>query len=95
MDREEKIDRLQNESIKGAKAEKVYENYIKPFTEAKTEILFNAFKDISINDPEALMEIKRTLRTLESLDQEFLNFIDTGKMATQSLSVLMEQEEKH
>ena len=55
MDKEEKIDRLQNESIKGAKAEKVYENYIKPFTEAKTEILFNAFKDISINDPEALM----------------------------------------
>ena len=60
--------------------------FIKPFIDEKRKVLFEAFQDHTISDPDGLMEIKRMLMSLSVLDAEIVNFIDTGKMASQELN---------
>lgn len=92
--KEEESDKLEKEIIIGAQAEKVYEKYIKPFIEKKTALLFEAFKDVSITNIDDIVEIKRMIRVLESLEDEFITFINTGKMANKVVSDFIEKQEK-
>lgn len=91
------FEQLQAEQIKGAKAERIYETYVVPFIKAKKEILFKAFNDLPISATEDLAEVKRMNQTIDAFAQEFLTFIETGKMADVILSREMDltDQEKH
>ena len=87
----EELDRLRSEETKGHNAEKAYEQFIGPFVIEKRLVLFEAFKEISVENEKALMECKRQLLAIESLNDDITTIIDTGKMARKSIA---EEESK-
>jgi hypothetical protein len=90
MNAEEK-DHLENEQIKGNKAQHSYEHFIKGFVEAKREILFESFRALPLSAETELMEIKRMLYAVDTLEQEIMTVIETGRMA----GITLNKEVKH
>jgi len=89
------INQLEDEISKGNQSEKMYTLYVEPFVTNKRENLLSLFEEISIEDVDMIMEIKRTLKIIAVFEQEFITFIDTGKMASHTISEFMKQQEKH
>ena len=77
----EQLAKLQIDAALGEQKRLVYDNHIKPFIEAKTAILFEAFKDVDAGDTATLQKIKMQQTTLASLEAYFREYIDTGKLA--------------
>lgn len=88
------LDRLTGERTKGKRAELVYKNWVQPFTKSKREVLWEAFQVVSITDVDGILEIKRTLKAIDALDAEFKTFIESGKMASVSISEEMKKREE-
>ena len=82
----EQLDQLENEVIKGDKAKASYDSFIKNFVEAKRIVLFESFRALPLTDVDNLMEVKRMLAAVDTLETEILTIIETGKLATTALN---------
>lgn len=88
----EQTDKLSIEQIIGGKAQRAYNEFIKDFCDDKRKSLFVAFSNLPLTDTENLMEVKRMLYAVDTLETEIMTVIETGKMASITLN---EQEVKH
>jgi hypothetical protein len=88
----EQKEQLENEEFKGAAAERVYNAYIKDFCEQKRMALFMSFSNLPLTAEDQIMETKRMLYAIDTLEEEIISEIDTGKMASQALSKLKETQ---
>ena len=75
----------QAEVAKGDEYQRVFESYVGPFIEAKRQVLFDAFQQVSVADVDALKDIKLQLTAINSLEAHFNEFITTGKLAKHTL----------
>ena len=80
------IAQLQEEQRKGGQAQHAYDTFIKDFCEKKRMTLFEAFSAIPISNENDLMEVKRMLYAIDTLETEITTVIETGKLASQSLN---------
>lgn len=85
-------EQLSNEQLRGGKAQSAYDDFIKDFCEEKRQILFQNFSDLPLSDTENLMEVKRMLFAVDTLEADIKTVIETGTMASLTLN---EQEVKH
>lgn len=88
---EEQLAALREEQRLGVKAKSAYGLYVKQFVEESKEVLFEAFQEISITNPEQLLEVKRQLMAIEALDSKINVAIEAGKLASKQLGVIDEQ----
>lgn len=88
----EQVEQLQVEQVLGKKAKNVYDTYIQDFCKAKRDILFESFRALPLSAEEDLMEIKRMLYAVDTLEEEIVSQIQTGKMASQTLNEAERQE---
>ena len=86
-------DNLKDEVARGDRAKRAMQEFILPFIKEKSQVIYENFKAISVTDTEKLMECKRQDMVLEALQIEIQSIIDTGKMASKSLSDVEEKEE--
>lgn len=89
---EEQLDKLSLEQLRGGKAQRAYDEFIGPFIQEKKLVLFSSFCDLPLTAEHELMEVKRMMFAIETLEREINNVIETGKMASITLN---EQEVKH
>lgn len=89
---EAELEKLKSEQARGSDAERTLNRFIKPFIEEKRLVLFEAFQEVSVTEIEKLLEIKRQLLVVNALEQEMQSIIDTGRMATKTLTTAEEQE---
>jgi hypothetical protein len=92
MDNDGKKVILEQEKAKGEAHQRAYDNYVKPFFEAKEAELFEAFKYTPSTDTDALVMIRLQLNALEGLKTHFEHYIQTGRMAEATLTE-MEKED--
>lgn len=78
--------RLEKEKALGEQYSRIYENYVKPFVDAKQESLFEAFKACPSDDKDKLVLIRLQVNAVEALDVEFQHYITTGKLAEKTLN---------
>ena len=88
----EQKEQLENEQFRGGTAERTYNGYIKQFCEQKRLALFDAFRNLSLTATDDLMEVKRMLYAIDTLETEVLMEIKTGEMASEALSKLEETQ---
>ena len=88
----EQKEQLENEQFKGAAAERTYNSYVKEFCEQKRLALFDAFRNLPLTATDELMEVKRMLYAVDTLETEVLMEIKTGEMASEALSKLEETQ---
>lgn len=86
----EEIDIFEVEEQIGAESQKVYDSYIRGFCDEKRKTLFNAFRDLPLTAENELMEVKRMLYAIDTLEADIITKIETGKMATKSLEDIRE-----
>lgn len=84
-------EQLTNEQVRGNAAEQSYERFIKVFVEQKRMLLFESFCALPLTAEAELMEVKRMLAAIDTLDTEIKSIILTGKMASETLN----KEVKH
>lgn len=77
---------LDDESAKGRRAEAAYNGFFKPFFDEKEKVLIEAFRTVSVTDSKALLNIKLQFKAIDSLHDEMMTFINTGKMASKTLT---------
>jgi hypothetical protein len=82
----EQKEQLENEQIKGSKAQHTYDSFIKDFVEEKRVVLFDTFRALPLSAESELMEVKRMLYAVDTLDDEIRAVIQTGQMASQVLN---------
>lgn len=87
----EQEEKLQNEQMLGNHAQSAYNNFIKEFCEQKREALFDAFRQLPLTAELEMMEVKRMLTAVDTLDADIQSVITTGKMATMAIN----KEVKH
>jgi hypothetical protein len=85
MANEGQIAQLANEVALARTARVAYDTFIKEFIGDRRVILFEAFQDLGTSDTEGLMEVKRMLYTLETLENDIKTIIDTGRMASKTI----------
>lgn len=81
------VAKLDIEIQNAKKAKHAYDSFIKPYIDAKTEQLFEAFKGLKLSNTEELMEVKRMLAAIEGLDNEIKSVITTGTFASRQLEM--------
>ena len=79
-------DQLKYEVSRAHRAERAYEDFIKPFIKSKQEVFYEAFMSTEPDDFERLAEIRRMTMAIDALDHEIKEFIITGKMAAIQLA---------
>ena len=84
-------EKLQNEQLLGNNAQHAYNNFIKSFCDSKREALFDSFRQLPLTAELEMMEVKRMLAAVDTLESEVLTIIETGKLA----SMTLEKEVKH
>ena len=84
---------MEEEQIVGNNAQRAYNAYIKEFCEHKRLVLFDTFAQLPLSAESELMEVKRMLYAIDTLEMEITTQIDTGKMATIALN--NNEEVKH
>jgi len=77
---------LEDEVAKGRRAQAFVSEFVDPFMKESIDTLFRAFQDLPLEDVDKVLECKRLLRTLEIFKQNLDSFIDTGNLASASLS---------
>jgi len=83
---ENEADQLEQEQIIGRRAENAYNLFIEAFVEQKKNQLIESFLECPISNVDLILEIKRTVYVLDTLNTEINTIIQTGKMASQSLN---------
>tara|TARA_R110000803_G_scaffold98227_1_gene166376 strand:- start:107 stop:388 length:282 start_codon:yes stop_codon:yes gene_type:complete len=86
-----KEEQLQNEQMLGNSAQHAYDDFIREFCEAKREALFDSFRQLPLTAELEMMEVKRMLAAVDTLEGDILTVINTGKMA----SITLDKEVKH
>ena len=76
---------LEEERAVGEEKQRIWDTHIEPFFTAKQSELFEAFKQVSINDSKQLQILKLSSYALSSLQAEFEGYITTGKLAAHQL----------
>jgi len=84
-------ERLQEEQRLGNAAQHAYDNFIKGFVQEKQQLLFEAFEALPLTAELEMMEVKRMLTAVGTLNDEIKTIIATGKMASE----MIKQEVKH
>ena len=84
-------EKLQNEQLIGSKAKHAYEEFIYNFCKEKRDLLFQNFQALPLTAEREMMEVKRMLAAVDTLEDEIITIINTGKLATKQL----EKEVKH
>lgn len=92
---EEEREQFELEQAKGRQAQSVYDAYIKEFCQLKRESLFMTFSELPLTAEKELMEVKRMLFAVDTLEAEIVSQINTGKMASQMLEEAEPTEVKH
>lgn len=77
---------LAEQVAKGHRAKQAYDGYIAGFVEKYKGHLLNHFLQVHSGDMDTIMEIKRLLTALATMEQEVLNDIDSGRMAEKQLA---------
>jgi hypothetical protein len=88
---DDKIINLEKEVFVGAEHQATWDKYIEPFFLEKTNQLFEYFKTVGSSSPEVLMDIKKQLVALESLQCYFIGYIKTGELAQVQLETSKEK----
>lgn len=88
----EQLEQLETERAAGVRAQQAYDHYIKEFCEQKRMALFMAFSNLPLTAEDEIMETKRMLYAVDTLENDIISEIDTGKMASKALN---EQETQH
>jgi len=83
----EQKEQLENEQVIGTRANNAYEAYIKDFCEQKRMALFMAFSNLPLTAESEIMETKRMLYAIDTLENDIVSQIDTGKLASKSLNI--------
>ena len=83
---QETRDQLEEEQRLGNRAQKAYVDFIEPFIAGKRIALCQNFFDAKIDQLEEMLEAKRLNMILDSMENEVLSVINTGKMASQQLN---------
>lgn len=86
MAKEAEILQYSIEREKAGKAKVSWDSFFGPFFAEKQTVLFEAFQVAEIRDTEGLIGIKMQLNALNSLKDEMLGYIETGKLAEISLN---------
>lgn len=89
---EEQREQLSLEQLRGGKAQRAYDDFIGPFIQEKKLVLFNSFCELPLSETDRLMEVKRMMFAIETLESEINTVIETGKLASITLN---EKEVKH
>lgn len=84
--KQEQQEQLENEQIKGSAAEHSYAQFIKGFVDDKRTSLFEAFRILPLSAEAEIMEVKRMLFAVDTLEQEIITVIQTGQMAGKTLN---------
>ena len=77
--------KLESEVAKGDEYQRVFQSYVGPFIEAKRQLLFEAFQEVSVSNVDQLKDIKLQLTAINSLEAHFQEFMNTGKLAKKQL----------
>lgn len=88
----EVTDQLEHEIIDAKAAQSAYDGFVKQFCESKRQVLFEAFCSVTSQDVESLQEIRRMMSVIDALETEVKSAIETGRMATITLT---QDKEKH
>lgn len=78
-------DQLEREKAMGEEKKRIFEAHIEPFIAAKKVELFGAFTTVSVTDTDTMKEIRLQIAALDGLKDSFMQFIDTGKLASFAL----------
>lgn len=79
------VAKLQAEQSKGEEYQRVFDSYIKPFIEAKRQVLFDAFQEVPVGQVDVLKDIKLQLTAINALEAHFNEFMTTGELAKMQL----------
>lgn len=82
----EQREQCENEQHLGKVAQKAYDGYIKEFCQLKRETLFMTFSQLPLTAKKELMEVKRMLYAIDTLETDILTQIETGRLASISLT---------
>jgi reverse gyrase len=75
------MNKIEEEIKLGKQAQQAYDLYLKRFIAEKQEDIFKAFIQVSISEPEKVLELKRLQMALSALETALLSDIETGKLA--------------
>lgn len=88
----EEREQLENEQLEGRKAKQLHEAYVEQFCQAKRESLFMAFSELPLSAKKEIMEVKRMLFAVDTLEAELISKIQTGQMASKALEAAEPKE---
>lgn len=77
--------KLEVERAKGDDYQRVWDQKVGPFCEAKKAELFDAFINLPPTSEKELVVLKMMANAIQSLEEEFKSFINTGKLASTKL----------
>jgi len=83
----EESQKLSSEVAIGAEYAQTWNNHVAPFIKRKQADLFSAFLMTPSTEPLRLQEIRMQSTALEAMEVEFLDFINTCKMAQKQLEL--------
>ena len=86
----EQREQLEFERDRGERAKRIFDAYVEEFCQKKRESLFMAFSELPLTAEEQLMEVKRMLYAIDTLESEIVSEINTGEMASKALETLNE-----
>lgn len=66
---------------KGIEYQRVFDDYIKPFIEEKSKVLFDAFSNVPASNVDALKDIRMQLTAIHALESDFMHYINDGNIA--------------
>ena len=75
-------DRIEEELQFGRVAQKAYDTFIKGFIAKKRDTLYDNFLSAGIDQVAELQEVKRIMSVLDTMEDDIMTIINTGKMAT-------------
>lgn len=79
-------EQLNQEQVRGNAAQHAYDQFIKNFVEDKRQVLFDSFRALPLTAELELMEVKRMLYAVDTLETDIMTVIQTGKMASMALN---------
>ncbi len=79
-------DKLETEVSKGNRYGRMYTGFFEDFIEQERTECIQHFMSTPVREVDAILEIKRRLTTLETLESKFTASITTGKLASKTLT---------
>lgn len=77
--------KLLQDSAKGERYQRAWDDLIEPFFLEKDHELYQAFKELPTTESDSLVLLKLQVNALEALRDEFKHYINTGRLAQKQL----------